>query len=199
MLSVCIQAGGASTRMGNDKALLPFNGEPLIQRVMARLASIADEIFIVSNHPERFKAFDLPVYPDELPGIGALGGLYTALTRANGDLLAMAACDMPFAEPKLLEHMANEMVDTAIDAMVPKTNGYYEPAFAVYRRSVCLPLVRQSIDLGEKRLISWFERARIETLPDATLAELDPLRRAFVNVNTPEEFAAAERLALISE
>lgn len=198
MLSVCIQAGGASSRMGTDKALLPFNGEPLVQRVLKRLAPIADEIFIVSNHPERFSAFGLPVYTDEIANIGALGGLYTALIRAKGELLALAACDMPFAQPKLLERMAAAMTDAAIDAMVPMTNGYYEPAFAVYRRSACLPLVRQSIDRGEKRMISWFERARIKTLTAATLAELDPWQRAFLNVNTPEEFAAAERLALIS-
>lgn len=186
--------------MGKDKALLDFNGEPLIQRVIRRLSPIANEIFIVSNHPAQFHPFGLSVYSDEIPGVGALGGLYTALSRAHDGLVANSACDMPFANPKLLAWMAQAMIDDeSIDAVVPKTGGYFEPTFAVYRRSTCLPWIHQAILHGDRRLISWFDQAKIETVTAATLDELDPRQRAFINVNTPEEFAEAQRLDLISE
>jgi len=75
MKSVVIQAGGESRRMGQDKALLPFLGEPLIERVINRVVPYADELLITTNNPEDYKVFNVPLFQDILPGIGALGGL----------------------------------------------------------------------------------------------------------------------------
>ncbi len=102
MLTVVIQAGGESRRMGQDKALLPFLGKPLIQRVIERVASLADELLVTTNRPEAYQFLDLPLFPDVIPGRGALGGLYTALSAASQPLVAVVACDMPFASPALL-------------------------------------------------------------------------------------------------
>ena len=82
-MSVVIQAGGESSRMGQDKALLPFLGKPMISRVMARLAPIAEEMLVTTNHPEDYSFLDIPLFSDLNPGHGALGGLYTALSVAS--------------------------------------------------------------------------------------------------------------------
>ena len=79
MLTVCIQAGGASSRMGEDKALKAFLGRPLIQRVVERLAPIAEEVIVTTNNPDDYRFLGLPLFPDLKPGRGALGGLYLSL------------------------------------------------------------------------------------------------------------------------
>ena len=83
MLTLAIQAGGESRRMGSDKALLPFLGSPLVLRLFSRLAWIADEVLVTSNQPEPYRFLGLIPIPDLLPGLGALGGLYAALSAAS--------------------------------------------------------------------------------------------------------------------
>ncbi|MDD2695858.1 MAG: NTP transferase domain-containing protein, partial [Anaerolineales bacterium] len=75
MLTLVIQAGGESRRMGTDKALVPFLGVPLIERVIARLAGLGDELVVTANQPEAYRYLNLPIFSDLLPGRGALGGL----------------------------------------------------------------------------------------------------------------------------
>src|SRR6266540_1823807 len=102
MLTVCIQAGGQSSRMGEDKALKTFLGRPLIQRVIERLSPIADELIVTTNRPEDYEFLNLRLIPDLKPGRGALGGLYTAIASASNPMVAVVACDMPFASATLL-------------------------------------------------------------------------------------------------
>lgn len=194
MLSVCIQAGGASTRMGADKALMLFNGKPLVDRLLERFLPIADEIFIISNIPQNFSGRGVTIYRDIHEGIGALGGLHSALTHARYDLLALIACDLPFANPSMISWMAELMANPEIAAVYPKPNGFFEPVHAVYRPSICLPLVENVIARGERRLISWMQGAWVEEIPGEVMARFDPLGRTFFNVNTPEDFYEAELL-----
>ncbi|MFL7867205.1 MAG: molybdenum cofactor guanylyltransferase, partial [Anaerolineales bacterium] len=70
MLTICVQAGGESRRMGRDKALMPFLGRPLIQRVVDRLSPIADEIIVTTNNPDDYRFLGLPLFPDLKPGRG---------------------------------------------------------------------------------------------------------------------------------
>ena len=106
MLTVCIQAGGASSRMGEDKALKTFLGRPLIQRVAEQLSPIADELIVTTNRPEEYAFLNLPLFPDLKPGRGALGGLYTAIASAKHPLVAVVACDMPFVTAGALDQGA---------------------------------------------------------------------------------------------
>ncbi len=104
MPSLALLSGGISGRMGQDKALMPFLGRPLILRILERLASIADEVILSTNHPADYAFLGLPLHPDFLPDRGALGGLYTSLMAAHGPVVAAVACDMPFANPALFEY-----------------------------------------------------------------------------------------------
>ena len=92
MYSIAIQAGGESRRMGRDKGLMPFLGRPLIQRVLERLTPIADEVLVTTNSPDEYRFLNLPLFPDLKPGRGALGGLYTALSSAACEAVAVVAC-----------------------------------------------------------------------------------------------------------
>lgn len=195
MLSVVIQAGGQSTRMGEDKALKPFLGRPLIQRVIERLAPIADEIIVTTNHPEDYAFLGLRLVADLVPGRGALGGLYTAVASTTSPLAAVVACDMPFASASLLEAATRLLVQEEADVVIAKTAEGYEPFHAVYRRATCVPAIQSAIQADQWKVIAWFPSVKVRELSPEEVTRLDPSGLAFSNVNSPEEFADAERRA----
>jgi len=191
MLTIAIQAGGESHRMGKDKARLDFRGQPLIARVLDRIARLADEILVTANQPEAYAFLQVPSFPDLLPGRGALGGLYTALSTAHHPLVAVVACDMPFASADLLAFQQELLETTPADAAIPRTRQGLEPFHAVYRKATCLPLVQAALEKGQRRVDSWMAQADIRYLTPEEIARYDPHGLAFLNVNTPEDLAAA--------
>ena len=195
MLSIAIQAGGESRRMGQDKALIPFLGRPLIQRVIARLTPIADEILVTTNRPDDYHFLNLSLFPDLKPGRGALGGLYTALSSATCETVAVVACDMPFASASLLEAASRLLTQEEADVVIPDSGDGLEPLHAVYRRETCLPAIESAIDADKWRLISWFPHVKVRILQPDEIKIYDPSGLAFWNLNTPEEFAEAEQRA----
>ena len=195
MLTVCIQAGGASSRMGEDKALKTFLGRPLIQRVVERLASIADELIVTTNRPEDYAFLNLPLFPDLRPGRGALGGLYTAIASAKHPIVAVVACDMPFASASLLEAASKLLVEKDVDVVIPKSEEGYEPLHAVYRREISIPAIESSIEADQWKVIAWFPQVKVRVLTPEEIKQYDPAGLAFWNVNTPEEFSKAETIA----
>lgn len=195
MLTICVQAGGESRRMGKDKALMPFLGRPLIQRVVDRLSPIADEVIVTTNNPDDYRFLDLPLFPDLKPGRGALGGLFTALSSATCDVVAVIACDMPFASTSLIEAAGRLIVEAEADVVIPDSGGGLEPMHAVYRRKTCLPAIESAIEADKWRLISWFPQVKVRVLQPDEVKIYDPSGLAFWNLNTPEEFAEAEERA----
>jgi molybdopterin-guanine dinucleotide biosynthesis protein A len=205
MLTVCIQAGGASSRMGEDKALKPFLNRPLIQRVIERLAPIADELIVTTNHPADYAFLNVRLIPDLKPGRGALGGLYTAISSAAQPLVAVIACDMPFANSKLIETMRKNMIEEEADVVIARVTSQeeekgkrsegYEPLHALYRRETCLPAIESAINADQWKVIAWFPQVKVRVLTTEEIKSADPDGLAFWNVNTPEEFAKAESIA----
>jgi molybdopterin-guanine dinucleotide biosynthesis protein A len=195
MLTICVQAGGASSRMGEDKALKPFLGHPLIQRVIDRLSPIADELIVTTNHPAEYDFLKLRLIPDLKPGRGALGGLYTAIASAAHPIVAVVACDMPFASTRLIEAMSRLLVEKEADVLIAKSDEGYEPFHAVYRRETCLPAIESAMNADLWKVIAWFPQVKVHTLDAEQIKLLDPDGLAFWNVNTPEEFAKAEQIA----
>jgi len=203
MLTVCIQAGGQSSRMGEDKALKTFLGRPLIQRVVERIASIADEIIVTTNRPADYEFLNtstgsvrrLRFVSDIKPDRGALGGLYTAIASATHPIVAVIACDMPFASSTFIETMSRLLVEEEADVVIAKSDEGYEPLHAVYRRDTCLPAIEAAIEADQWKVIAWFPQVKVRVLTLEEIKSADPDGLAFWNVNTPEEFAKAELLA----
>jgi molybdopterin-guanine dinucleotide biosynthesis protein A len=195
MLTVVIQAGGQSSRMGEDKALKPFLGRPLIQRVIENLAPIADEMIVTTNRPAEYGFLNQRLAPDLKPGRGALGGLYTAIASATFPFVAVAACDMPFAGKNFFESAYRLMVKEEADIVIAKTDEGYEPFHALYRRDACLPAIESAIDADQWKVISWFPQVKVRIVSPDELKTFDPSGLCFWNVNTPEEFLKAEELA----
>lgn len=195
MLSIVIQAGGQSARMGENKALKPFLGRPLIQRVIDRLAPVADELLLTTNQPGDLAFLNLPLFTDIKPGRGALGGLYTALVSARYPSVAVVACDMPFASAPLLVAASGFLRQDDADVVIAEAAEGFEPLHAVYRRDTCIPAIESAINADQWRMISWFPQVKVRRLAPDELERYDPEGLAFWNVNTPEEFTKAEQRA----
>lgn len=195
-LTGVIQAGGESRRMGRDKALLEFQGEPLIWRPIRRMRQVTDTLIIITNQPQKYSFTDLPLFIDLLPGTGALGGLYTALRSVQTPLAALVACDMPFASPALIhEGLRLLEEDPELAVAIPESEHGLEPLHCVYRVRYCLPAVEAALERGERRMISWHYEVKVQNIKPERVSELDPTGLAFWNLNTPNDLAEAVKLA----
>jgi len=192
MLTVALQAGGMSRRMGADKARLLLGGRPLITHVLERVAPLGDEVIVTTNAPQAFPFLGgVRLVPDEQPGAGALAGLRTALRAASHERLLVLACDLPFVCVPLIEHLLRAAPPA--DVVVPRWHGELEPLHAVYRRG-CLAAVERALAAGRRRMIDFHADVRVHVVEEGVLARFDPQGLTFFNVNTPHDLQAAERL-----
>ncbi len=191
MITVAIQAGGRSTRMGRDKALLPLGGRPLIEHVLQRVEGLGDEVLITTNRPGDYAFLSQRMVEDRQPGAGALDGLLTALEAAHGARVLLLACDMPFVSRALLEHML--AIDTDAEVVIPRREGKLQPLHAIYSKS-CTGQVREALRTGEKRMISFFPHIHTRVVEQEILDQYDPDGLSFFNANTPEDLTQAEQL-----
>jgi len=186
-VSAAIMAGGKSARMGQDKAWIELDGEPLITRVARVLGEVADEVLVVANDP-RYETLGLRVVRDRYPQAGALGGIATGLGAASHDAVLVAACDMPFLSADLWRLLLGHTGEA--DVVIPRVAGEYETMHALYRKS-CLPHMARAIAENRLRVISFFDAVSVKAIDEVELRAVDPTLRSFTNVNTPEELASA--------
>lgn len=197
-LTIAIQAGGESKRMGQSKALTPFLGRPLIEHMLEVVAPSADELIVTTNEePELHYLLEqhpkLRLIGDVMKERGALPGLLTAIEASSNDAVGVVACDMIAFSPQILAREALAMQANGSDAVVPFNNGNYEPFAAVYRKSTCQPILERITSRGSKRmrdLIDSINCTRFNAELMRKPGSIDP----FANVNTPQELAQAEVL-----
>ncbi len=186
-VSAAIMAGGKSTRMGQDKAWIELDGEPLIKRVAGVLAEVADEVIVVANDP-RYESLGLKVVRDRYPQGGALGGIATGVGAAAHATVLVAACDMPFLSADLWRLLLGHAGEA--DVVIPRVGAEYETMHALYTKA-CLPHMARAIAENRLRVISFFDAVSVKAIEEPELRTVDPTLRAFTNVNTPEELASA--------
>ncbi len=195
-VSGVILAGGQSRRLGRDKAVEPFQGQPLIRRVMDRVAQVTQEIVVVVADPARGGALPLHathhVALDQYPGGGSLGGIFSGLSAARRPWALVVSCDMPFLNPALLRYMLTLRQDA--DAVVPVVEGRPEPTHALYSK-VCLSAMESCLQAGELKISGFFNQVRVRYLEESEIARHDPEFLSFFNINTPEELQQALSLA----
>ncbi|RDB61616.1 molybdopterin-guanine dinucleotide biosynthesis protein B [Gordonibacter sp. 28C] len=198
-VTVVIQAGGESRRMGRSKATVPFAGRPLISRLVERLAPVSDDLVITTNEPDNlaflhgeFPQYRIQLVCDAFDFRGALPGLYTAMQAARNPYVAVVACDMVFASGSLVVAEALAMNESGADVVVPVNKHGFEPFHAMYRRMACLPAVRRALDRGEKRAQAFFDDVKVLEFPQSKVLEAEPMGGCFINANTPDELHALE-------
>jgi molybdopterin-guanine dinucleotide biosynthesis protein A len=172
-----VLAGGASSRMGRDKALLPYHGSTLVQHVARAVEQAAGNVALIG--PIRYGSLGYPVYPDKVRGCGPLGGLYTALSVSGADWNLIVACDMPGVSVDALRGLldaASESSDNCIIAHSPV--GDPEPLCGVYHRA-CLPVIERAIQEKRFRMRDLMAQLQARLVDGGVIS----------NVNTPAEWA----------
>jgi molybdenum cofactor guanylyltransferase len=186
-VSGIILAGGQSRRMGRDKALIEFQGQPIIVHVINALRPLTNDLVVVSNRSEVYGPLGARVVADYDPPCGPLGGIAAGLQAMESELAIVVACDMPFLDVTLLRWLIDQA--DGYDAVVPRTGDEYEPLHAVYRRTCAGPIGRR-LQQGDRRVISFFADVRLRPIEEAAWRVIDPAGRSLVNLNTPGELSA---------
>lgn len=198
-ITVVIQAGGESRRMGQSKALVDFHGRPLIAHLVERMIPAADELVITTNEAckleflrDAFPEIDIHFASDVYDMRGALPGLYTALNAASNQFVALVACDMIFASPRLVVAEAIEMAESNCDIVVPVNQHGFEPFHAMYRRDSCLRSVEDAIKANKTRVQAVFDddNLKVVEFAQSRVLSVEPRGGCFINANTPDELAS---------
>ncbi|AFY42300.1 molybdenum cofactor guanylyltransferase [Nostoc sp. PCC 7107] len=186
-LTAIVLAGGQSSRMGQDKALLTIQGVPLLQRVCHIAAACADTVYIVTPWPERYQHLPLPrcQFILEAPlNQGALVGFAQGLAQVQTDWVLLLACDLPNLQVEVLQGWAAELDNVSEDAIATlahHTKGW-EPLCGFYRRQ-CLPQLLYFINQGGRSFQQWLQQHSVQVLavPDTNM---------LLNCNTPEDWSS---------
>ena len=188
-----VQAGGRSTRMGGEpKALIELGGRRIVERVVAAIAPVVDDVLVVTNTPELYAFLGVPMVGDVFPDGGSLGGIYSGLKAATGQAAFTVACDMPF----LRTDVARLVVARAggADVVIPRTGEQLETMHALYAKA-CLPHIEARLHAGRLKIVGFFEDVRVLEIPEADIRALADPDVVFMNVNTPDELARARDIA----
>lgn len=196
MASAAILAGGRANRFGGrDKGQLVVGGRTILDRQLAELSQLTNDIIVVSgfsrtNRPPKGGHYEgIRLIRDRIADCGPLGGLDAALAAAQDDQVIVIAGDMPFITAPFLAHLAAEARD--VDAVVPRTERGYHPLCAVYMRS-CREAVARRLDRRELALTGLLNDLRVRIIED--VERFGPADRLLANVNTPAEFDTLEAL-----
>jgi len=181
-----ILAGGASSRMGTNKALLEIGGEPLISRTYRTLANLFHEVIVVTNTPQDYDFLPCRKVPDLYPGIGSIAGLHAALAHSTAQRTFVTACDMPFVNPDIVRHLCT-LQREGYDAVIPFSEGGQEPLHAVYSSS-CRNVFEKAINSGQRKILDILAGMKTRLVSWDEVQKVDGARMSFLNVNTPEEF-----------
>ena len=178
-----VLAGGKSSRMGTDKALLTFRGRPLIQHIAEQAAIATGEVTLIGDE-KLYGGMGYAAMKDRRPGWGPLAGIETALDHTRSEWNLVLACDMPGLRAGVLERLcqAAEGLPDEADSLVPRgPSERLQPLSAVYRAR-CLTSAREALARGERKVITWVAGLRTVYWPTE---EAD----GFQNVNTPLEWS----------
>ncbi len=182
-----ILAGGESSRMGHDKAMLPFGGQTLLQRVIATVQPIFPYTLLSVREPRA--GIRLQQVCDTQADAGPLAGLVSALEKVSTPWAFVVACDMPFVSPSVIERLA--ALRGTHQAVVPIVSGHTQPLLAFYAHS-CLPQLREKLAGGDRRLTGALKTLDVRYVEADELLSSDPQLRSFIDLDTPQDVALAE-------
>ena len=171
-----VLAGGRSTRMGRDKALLDLGSGPLAARAAGLVAQACGNATVVGD-PARYANLGFPAIPDNQPGLGPLSGIEAALAATDSDWNLIVACDMPLLNPAIFEALFAALADGGDCALPRHPDGRVEPLCAVYHRR-CHYAVQTALASGIRRVTDGLKSLAVRYVQTESG---DP----FTNLNTP--------------
>jgi molybdenum cofactor guanylyltransferase len=181
-----ILAGGESSRMGRDKALLELDGMPLIVRAARLLESIVGAPTVV-GYREEFCVLGLRTIADDAPGAGPLGGIATALRAARAPWSLVVACDLPYVTQAWLKFLTGRAAASQADVVMPMNERGAEPLCAVYNKSA-ERAIREALARGTRKITDALAGARIEAIEPREWKAFDSEGVLFKNMNSPGDY-----------
>jgi molybdopterin-guanine dinucleotide biosynthesis protein A len=181
-----VLAGGASSRMGRDKALLEIAGVPLLVRTARLVEPLAAGVTIIGS-PERYAHLGLHIVPDDAPSLGPLGGIATALRISVAPWSLVLGCDLPYLTATWLAWFLARALSSNADAVLPRTVNGVEPLCAMYRTS-CAATVAAAIARGVRKVTDGFAGLAVQYVDEAEWKAIEPRDVLFKNMNTPEDY-----------
>jgi len=192
-VSCVILAGGESRRMGADKARVQLAGRMLIERVLATVNALFDDMMI-SGRDNTVEIDGTRSVKDRYADRGPAIGLCAAMQEARHPYLFAIACDMPFVAPGLIEFLASS--SDGYDVVVPMRGGKPEPLCALYS-TACLKLLSWRVENGSRGLVSFIEHTpelKVRRINEQELRKIDPALRSFVDIDSVDALAKAEKM-----
>ena len=186
-----VLTGGKSSRMGRPKALLPFDGEPLIIHIVRHLKRVFAETVVVAAPEQELPLLPVALVRDQVAYQGPVSGIYRGLKAATKEVCFVTSCDAPFLDLALISHLLSEISDC--DVVVPFWQERFQPLHAVYRRSVA-PLLHEQLERGELRPIFLYDKVRTRKVHEDEIRTLDPEGMSFLNMNSPADYDSALQL-----
>ncbi len=176
-----ILAGGQSTRMGIDKALLQINGKTLLESAIELCRPVCDDILISSNNSEH-EEFGCQIIPDEIKNCGPIGGIYSCLKKSDTDWNFLISVDSAFVTKDFVEFLISEIGD--FDAIIPVHKNGKEPLIALYRKN-CVSVIREKIELNDFKMQHLLNELNTKFVEVSAWIEKYP--EIFLNINRPED------------
>ena len=198
MRSAVILAGGAGSRLGKEKSLVEFDGRPLIQWSVEKLAPFVEDVVVVARGPEQAKQLEdlIPnavIAIDSISGYGPVAGLDAGMEQARNEYVLAIGCDLPFLNIDVIDLLFE--LAQGWDASVPtRENGMMEPLHSVYKRDALLSACQKAIERGERRIRAPLKMLRVKCVAVEQLKILDPELLTFFNLNTREDLDMARCL-----
>jgi len=192
-MSAVILAGGRSSRMGENKLLLPLGGSTVIGTLVATLSGLFAECVVVTDHPDSYRDLPVRLTCDLIPGLqkNSLTGIHAGLSVSASPYNFVVAGDMPFVVPELIGKLAAQC--KGFDVVIPQQGQYTQPLCAVYHKN-CLPHIAALLAGNRYKILDFFPAVRVCRVDVAELIPFDPELLSFFNVNTPEDYRRAQEL-----
>lgn len=195
-----VLAGGKSSRMGHNKALMEWQGQTLIERTLQVLRSVFSEVLISANDPVLYESLGERIIPDRYLNRGPIGGLYSSLQEAQFEYAFFVACDMPFLSADIIRFLANftgcnsdrqSSKESESPVVVPDVDRLH-PLHAFYPKG-CLPLIEKKLKANRLKLLELYGEYPVLTIRKEEFQVFPQIERYFYNVNTPEEWKQIQR------
>lgn len=184
-----ILAGGKSSRMGTNKALLKINNEIVIEKILAELNQLSDKVYVVANDKSIYDFLNVPIISDRFPGKGPLAGIEAALYHTKEDVVVISPCDTPFIHKGVYRYLLDEL--GTYDAVIPYFKQQPQPLSGIYKKKI-LPVIHEQLQLDDLRVRSFFSKINVKYVHNFGQLNGHLIKKHFFNMNNPEEYKRAK-------
>ena len=186
-----ILAGGSSKRYGKNKAFLKIGSARLIDSILQEMQTIFKRVILITNEKKKYEYLEIPMFEDHVKGLGPLGGIYTGLMSMPDQAGFFVACDMPLINRQLVRYMVD--IKGNHRAVVPSVADKIEPLHAIYFQS-CLKPIKHLIASNRYQVRLFYDYIPVRYVKEGEIRKFCCPSKAFLNINTPDEFAKIKSL-----